>query len=208
MGRKSLANERITQILDAFERCIVQYGLEGATLKRIAKEAGVKLSMIHHYIGNRDKLVQAMVTHFIDAYQRDLQAFLDALPMENRLELLIEWYFSEQASDYRPQDTIIVTELMALAEREAYVKALLLDMFKSFEDVFDEEIKRIYPNASAERCRAAAHVLLSLWFGNSTFVWLGFEASYRESAREAVKALLAGLEGLTTNQDASRNTNL
>ena len=200
MGRKSLANERTTQILDAFERCIVQYGLEGATLKRIAKEAGVKLSMIHHYIGNRDKLVQAMVTRFIDTYQRDFQAFLHALPTENRLELLIEWYFSNQASEYRPQDTMIVTELMALAEREAYVKALLLDMFKSFEDLFHEEIKRSYPNAAAEACRAAAHVLLSLWFGNSTFVWLGFEASYRQAARKAVETLLAGLEELDSHK--------
>ena len=74
MGRKSLASERTSQILDAFERCIVQYGLEGATLKRIAKEAGVKLSMIHHYIGNRDMLVKSMVKRFIDTYRHDFQA--------------------------------------------------------------------------------------------------------------------------------------
>lgn len=30
MGRKSLATERQTEILDAFERCVVQYGLERA----------------------------------------------------------------------------------------------------------------------------------------------------------------------------------
>ncbi len=194
MGRKSLANERTTQILDAFERCIVKYGLEGATLQRIAKEAGVKLSMIHHYIGNRNKIVEMMVKRFIKTYRRGFQAFLSALPVENRLLLLVDWYFSAEASNYRPQDSVIVTELMALAEREAYVKALLLDMFQLFEQVFDQEIQRSYPKASAEECRAAAHVLLSLWFGHSTFMWLGFEASYRQSARKAVETLLAGLE--------------
>lgn len=37
MGRKSLANERTAQILDAFKRCITQYGLDVSFLPRIAK---------------------------------------------------------------------------------------------------------------------------------------------------------------------------
>ena len=193
MGRKSLASERTSQILDAFERCIVQYGLEGATLKRIAKEAGVKLSMIHHYIGNRDMLVKSMVKRFIDTYRHDFQAWLSALPEQNRLSALLDLYFTDQLSYYRAQDNLIVTELMALAEREAYVKALLLDMFQLFEHVFDEEIQRSYPHAPADKSRAVAHALLSLWFGHSTFVWLGFDASRRQSAREAAETLLATL---------------
>ena len=54
MGRKSLAEKRINQILDAFEQGIIEHGVEGVSLQQTAVLAGVNLGMIHHYIGRRD----------------------------------------------------------------------------------------------------------------------------------------------------------
>ena len=51
MGRKSLANERREQILDAFAIYLRQHGFEGCTLERVAEIAGVQRSIIRHYIG-------------------------------------------------------------------------------------------------------------------------------------------------------------
>jgi len=39
MARKKLDEERIPQILDAFERCIMKYGIAETSLVRVAQEA-------------------------------------------------------------------------------------------------------------------------------------------------------------------------
>ncbi len=190
MGRKSLAKERIEQILDAFERSIVQYGLDGATLQRVADEAGVKLSMINHYIGKREALVKAMVERFIERYRQDTDAFLASCPPERRLEELLGFYFSEASSSYRPQDNAILSELMALSERDAALKGQLLSLFATLEETFYHELRRSYPSATEQESRKSAYLILSLWNGHATLRWLGFPQERHEWAREAVDGLL------------------
>ena len=68
MGRKELAKERQDSILDAMERCISKYGLQGTTLENIASEAKINRGLIHHYIGNRDDVVQLMVERLLARY--------------------------------------------------------------------------------------------------------------------------------------------
>lgn len=57
MPRPRLSDTRRPQILDAFSTCIARHGLEGTTLERIAEVAGMKRTILRHYIGNRDNLV-------------------------------------------------------------------------------------------------------------------------------------------------------
>jgi len=61
MGRKDLSQQRTEQLLDAFEACISEHGLKGATLQRTAEKADMNIGMIHHYIGNRDALLRMSV---------------------------------------------------------------------------------------------------------------------------------------------------
>ena len=194
MGRKSLAVERQNQILDAFEQSIVQHGLDGATMQRISDAAGVKLSMIPHYFGNREGLVESMIDRFLTTYQADFETFLTSFSAEMRLQALLDLYFGDRYSDYRPQDTVIMTELMGLAEREPKVKAQLLAIYQLFEQIFCEELQRTYPDAEEERCQKAAHVILSIWYGNATFIWLGFDPAQKQWARETVEMIIKGVQ--------------
>ena len=41
MGRPNLTEVRTSEILDAFERCVARFGLEGSSLERVAEEAGI-----------------------------------------------------------------------------------------------------------------------------------------------------------------------
>ena len=43
MGRPSLTEVRTVEILDAFERCVARYGLEGSSLERIAEDGDFSL---------------------------------------------------------------------------------------------------------------------------------------------------------------------
>lgn len=193
MGRKSLATERTQQILDAFEDCIVEFGLDGATLQRVADRAGVKLSMIDHYIGKRETLVKVMVERFTMTYQRETNAWLQMLPLENRLERLVDFYFSEVGVFYRPKDTIILTELLALGDRDPDVKQQVLSLYQSFDDSFYTVVRRANPDASDDVCRRAAYLLLTLWVGHATMRWLGFDAERHEWVRDSAEKMLTTL---------------
>ncbi len=198
MGRKSLAKERTQQILDAFEACIVEYGLDGATLQRVADRAEVKLSIIDHYIGKRETLVAAMIERFITNYQQETLNWLQSLPVTNRLEQVLAFYFSDVGVFYRPKDTIILTELLALSDRDEKVKQQLHALYQSFDEMFYDEIRRAVPSADDVSCRRVAYLILSLWVGHATMRWLGFEASRHDWARESADAMLSGLKSAPT----------
>ncbi|MEM7119087.1 MAG: TetR/AcrR family transcriptional regulator [Chloroflexota bacterium] len=190
MGRKSLAPERKNQILDALEKCIVSHGLAGATLQRVAEEAGVKLSMIPHYFGNRDGMMQAMIERFVNTYRRDFANMLDYLPQENRVEALLDMYFSDQLQNYRPQDTVIVGELMTLAERDPNVRQFLIGVFQLFEDVYVTELQRAFDDTDGAQHRKLAYLFTALWYGHSSLIWLGFDKERHVWAREATGGLM------------------
>jgi len=86
-----------------------------------------------------------------------------------------------------------MTELMGLAQRQPAVKQQLLEIFQLFEDLFCQELQRVYPDALKQSCQKVAHILISLWYGNATLIWLGFGSEYGEWTREMVEVILDGL---------------
>ncbi|NJM06754.1 TetR/AcrR family transcriptional regulator [Candidatus Gracilibacteria bacterium] len=87
MGRKSLAEERREDILAAFERCIARYGID-VPLEQIADEAGVKRSLIRHYLGNRDELVEQVIERIAVEYPRQVASFIIAYRERGLADLL------------------------------------------------------------------------------------------------------------------------
>ena len=79
MGRPSLAEQRKEEILDAFGRCVAKFGLEGSSLEKIAEEAGMRRSILRHYLGNRDEMVIALAKKVIGEYRSSTKAFLKDL---------------------------------------------------------------------------------------------------------------------------------
>ncbi len=78
MGRKSLAAERRSQIVEAFRRCICRYGLQGSTIKRIAAEAGLPAGLLHHYFRGRDEMIEELVRRTVDDLVASYHAHLGA----------------------------------------------------------------------------------------------------------------------------------
>ena len=80
MPRPSVKTERTAEILDAFERSVARFGVEGSTLERIAEEAGLRRSLLRHYVGNRDDLLDALVERFLERSSREMDVLFAALP--------------------------------------------------------------------------------------------------------------------------------
>lgn len=193
MGRKSRAGERREELLDAFERCIVKFGLEGTSLEQIADEAGMTRSVIRHYIGNRDELVDALIERIIDQYSGQLEAAYANVAPDNLISHTLDTMFSgEQLLDQR--DTIIINVLMTAKDRYPRAKHLLVAMFEAMIESFSADLRQAYPQASAERCRQVAYALICMAEMHESLIWLGLDGSHNAAARAAAEALIRTLD--------------
>jgi len=191
MPRPSKKAERTEQILQAFERCVARYGLDGSSLERIAEEAGLQRPLVRHFVGNRDALVQQLADRVIDRSDAQWQGFLAMLPAQQAIEPLLDGLFSDQSSD---ADFVLVIEsLIFAAGRDAVLRDKMQGWLKRFVDSFAELLQREYPAASATDINAVAFGLLSIYFNLDSLAPLQMNSLYREDALSAARRLLASL---------------
>jgi AcrR family transcriptional regulator len=66
MGRKSMADQRRRKIVQAFYKCVVNEGFAKASIRKVAKEAGVLPSTLHHYFKDKNEMISETVAYFTD----------------------------------------------------------------------------------------------------------------------------------------------
>ena len=97
MGRTSLAKQRRRQIVEALLRCIARDGLAASSTRAVAKEAGVRQSVLLHYFGNRDEMLEELfgmtVEGTIGKHKAKMQRCKN--PQE-RFEKSIEFLFGKE----------------------------------------------------------------------------------------------------------------
>jgi TetR/AcrR family transcriptional regulator, transcriptional repressor of bet genes len=99
MGRPSLAEPRRRQIVDALRATIVKHGLAGASVQRIAAEAGVPAGLIHHYFASKEDLLIATVDQVVEDLRAPLMAELDVLDPDRALARALDFLFIEAPAE-------------------------------------------------------------------------------------------------------------
>ena len=161
MGRKNLATERIDQILNAFEQCIIKHRLEGATLQRTADLAEINLGMIHHYIGRKEELLKAMASRLITRTQQEMAQFIQSTSNSQRLPLLLTLFFDGDADE----NDKIVEALYSSGYENKTIRAALEEINRLYRSIWADEIGRLHPTQSTERCQEIALAVLGLVYG-------------------------------------------
>lgn len=184
MGRKSLAQERSNQILDAYQACIVEYGLSGATLQRTAERAGVNLGMIHHYIGRRDDLLKQMVARLIKRQREWFQDAIAGAAETKRLERLLYLFFEAEPDD----EDRVLEALLAESERMPEVIDLLSEINALYLRIWAEELARYHVNLDETRCEEIALAILALAYGESIVseLKLGSKEAFKRAAETLI----------------------
>lgn len=193
MGRKSLAKERRENLLDAFERCIVKFGLEGTSLEQVAEEAGMTRSIIRHYIGNRDDLVNALIERIVTQYGEQLEAEYAAVPDEQRIAYTLDDMFSKKETRNN-HDSIIISVLMTAKDRYPKAKKMLVQLFEAIIQSVAKDLRNHYPKASKDACYQVAYALICMSEMHESFMWLGLKKRHYKDARFVAEALLKTLE--------------
>lgn len=192
MARPSVKAERTEEILDAFERCVARFGVEGTSLDRIAEESGLKRSLLRYYIGNRDQLVEALTDRFIDKADTLTGVMIDTLPKDNPAQGIIESFFSSPGDD---DSTILVADaLIACSGSYPQVKEKLKNWYDRFVSRTCDVIQSNYPDVAYDRCWVVSVGIISIYFNADTMDPLGLSRRYREASIQAAQLLLRSLE--------------
>jgi AcrR family transcriptional regulator len=138
-GRKSIAGERRAQILDAFRACAVRSGLEKASLREVAEEAGLPVSNLHHFFKNRDEMVSELETRIIGGIIEDLDVELrDERDPQRRFRRTVEFLFSPRAQ--KLEDGSLYYDFWSLAHRNRALRRTFQNQIRDQRKLFVEQL--------------------------------------------------------------------
>lgn len=191
MPRKDLTAQRTEQILDAFERCVAKYGLDGSSLEKIGEEAGMKRTILRHYIGNRDDIIRALCQRMAKEWDQQLRDFelapTGSHPKKTLMDLL--FYSSEHTSD-----SILVTEsLIASADRYPEIGQFMRQFIDDYTEVISRRLKLIHPDSSPSKRWQVAYGILSILFNDASLIALNMPHKYERAARFSIERLIDSL---------------
>lgn len=191
MARPSLKAERQTQIIEAFERCVIRYGMAGATLERLSEEAGLARPLIRHNIGNREALVEAFMERFFERSDALTEDMITALPAKEPSRTLIEWLFAPEYSD--SQNVLLATALIFASQSDKKLAERLRKWNEDFIVAILKVLEKEFPNTPANLGRSVATGITGLYFNYESTAPLGDMMELREASKEAALLLLSKL---------------
>lgn len=192
MGRKNIAAERREDILDAFEHCILERGIQGSSFQHIAHVLGMDRNIVSHYFGNRDTLVDAMTQRIVNEFDSRMKEALANLEQSTSIMELVDAFYGQENSIERTE--ILWAEISAYATRSETVRNRLKQSYDKLFWSVGEVLKCEYPNVPKKQLQTAVYTVVTLLDRSSTFEWIGVKGSPIKSAKAAIKEVLESLE--------------
>lgn len=76
-ARRTLAEQRSRQLLEAAARLMEREGSEAVSMQALATEAGVSVGLIYRYFGSKDDILLAVITDVLDAFAARVPAAIE-----------------------------------------------------------------------------------------------------------------------------------
>ncbi|WP_271952836.1 TetR/AcrR family transcriptional regulator [Ruegeria faecimaris] len=193
MPRPSLKDQRSEQILDAYLTCVSRFGLEGATQERVATEAGVKRPILRHYLGNKDEMTGALISHVVDRFAQATTALRDALEPTGTTADLIDLLFDKSVPN-DPRVMLAYQSLVTSVANHPSMRQPLVDSLEQFFEVIEVVLKRAFPNAPPAQIRAVSQGISATYVNLDSLTPLNPPEVWREELKQAATILAASLE--------------
>jgi len=102
MGRKSIAEIRREEIVEAFFEVVAQKGFIKATMREIAEATGCSQGMLHHYFKNKESMVLGVMDHMVTSYTAEIRGEIARRKSaEDRMRFLFSWFFDLERFDLK-----------------------------------------------------------------------------------------------------------
>jgi AcrR family transcriptional regulator len=147
---------RRAEISQALYRCIVKRGYSSTTVRDIAKEAGMRSGLIHHYFTSKDEILAIVTQDLVEQGRKRVLRLLEEekeRDLSERLRLGIDFLFLELAGD---RDLVkVFHELWNLAVHDEALRRSLSSFYrqcrKSIASMIEEYLREnAVPEAQAK----------------------------------------------------------
>ena len=196
-GRKNQNAElRKPEILEGYYRVLIEEGLEGTSISKIAKHLGIHPSLILHYFKNKENLRLALIELLISKYKSShLLKFEQLEDHSERFTALIDMIFSYEWS--RTVDPGVHFGFYYQSFRSSNVSELFQEMFRWLRDYLYEEFV-VYNREGIIQVNdelKAADFIVTLMEGLEFHAhFLGQDRPFEEFAETAKNSALAVLK--------------
>ncbi len=140
MARKQKGEVRKREILDSFYRVIVEEGIEGASIAKIAKKLKIHPSLIIHYFPTKEEMVVALVHMIVEKYE---SAFLPRIEEvedpRRRFQVFFDTLFAIEYD--RLVDDSVFAMCYYLGFRNEKIREAFRNMFGRLREIVLREIK-------------------------------------------------------------------
>ena len=157
---------RREEIESAALRIVCTKGFPKTSLRRVAKEAKVPLSILHYYFKDKDELMQCVVQRLFDGMLHALTKIRTSEPDPvKRIDRLLETYLTRTTEDW--QASLAFIEYWAACVRAGTVNKFYTQVQFRYSEPMAEALRE----AGAEDPEGLARALLALMMGYDTFYW-------------------------------------
>lgn len=198
MARPSIKAARTEEILQAYERCIALYGVEGATQQKIAAEAGIARPLLRHHVGNSADLLQMALKRFIERSEKSTEEAYTHLPPDCSGKDFIMPLFYGASSEADHNDTMIAAAFIYAAQTNPLIQTTMQQWLDHFVEGFDAQIQRLYPHADAEMVGNVSAGIIGIYFNVVSLAPLGTNERLRDQSYQAALYLLNTLSAERT----------
>lgn len=186
MARPSLKAEKTEVILTAYEQCVAKYGVEGATLQRVADTAGMARPLLRHYIGNQEDLLKQCSARML---ARSVEQF-QQIHLIQSVDDFIEMLFIVGDND---EDEIAVAWALIVASPDYdFLHKDMQGWSDAFHTAMADTLKSLFPNADKPKIDAVATGLIGICSNYHTMRHL-VDDTFLEQSRLATQMLLSQL---------------
>ncbi|MCP2636087.1 TetR/AcrR family transcriptional regulator [Microbacterium sp. HD4P20] len=189
MARPSVAEERVGQIVEATIRTIAAEGITGASLGRIAEEAGMSRGHVRHFVGNREELLRESARRFY--YEgTEGESILPAGTAD--VAGAVDFFFSEEFAA-PGNDNVVVLGFVEAARSDPALADLLVSAYQGTHVLLARLLAAEHPGAEPEDCDSVAYGVVGIALHNVFLSDIASAATGTETARTAAERLIATL---------------
>ncbi|HHV73436.1 MAG TPA: TetR/AcrR family transcriptional regulator [Thermoanaerobacterium sp.] len=179
------------KILNAAYKCISKKGYANVSLRDIANEAGVVLSQLNYYFGNKEGLFAEVIKMMINKYLHEINEALDiGETARDKMASLIK-FFKEMLNN-NPELFRLLYDLTGLAIWSSSFSSLLRNLFNEISNMIEEKIlnkSNLNDNLKNYSSKSVARMILGAMFGTAIQVILDSDEGDISNALNAVQII-------------------
>ena len=152
----------------------------------------MRRSILRHYIGNRDELVDALADKVISDYRQETESVFTNVTDKERTRYLIDLLLPATAMG-TTQQLLIIEALIGAAGEFPKVRKLVFEYIDDYIQLVAKQLKQISPGRGRQTYWDVAYGLVCISFNHESLQPLALPSHYLRGARKIARSLIDSL---------------